>query len=111
MPRDDEIRLRHMLDAAREATSFVQDCTRRDFDTDRQLVLALIKNIEIVGEAATKITKPTRESLPEFPWGDIIGMRHRLVHEYFDIDRDIVWKTAREELPKLIVLLESVISP
>ncbi len=67
MLSDDDIRLRHMLDAAREATSFVRDCTRDDLNTDRQLVLALIKNIEIVGEAANRITEPTRRNLPELP--------------------------------------------
>ncbi len=111
MLSDDEIRLRHMLDAAREATSFVRESTRGDLNTNRQLVLALIKNIEIVGEAANRITEPTRQSLPELPWEQIIGMRNRLVHGYFDINLDIVWKTAREELPELIDLLESVISP
>ena len=111
MLKDDEIRLRHMLDAAREATSFVRDSTRSDLNTNRQLVLALVKNIEIFGEAATKITESTRQSLPELPWEQIVGMRHRLVHEYFDINLNIVWKTAQEELPELIVLLESAISP
>ena len=111
MRKDDAIRLRHMLDAAREAVSFVQDRTRGDMDIDRQLVLALVKDIEIVGEAATRITEPTRLSLREIPWDRITGMRHRLVHAYFDINLDIVWKTARDELPALIALLESVIPP
>lgn len=111
MHKDDEIRLRHMLDAAREATSFVRDSARSDLNTNRQLVLALVKNIEIFGEAATKITESTRRSLSELPWEEIIRMRHRLVHEYFDINLDIVWNTAQEELPELIVLLESAISP
>ena len=109
MRRDDEIRLRHMLDAAREAVSFVQGQARSDLDNDRQLVLALIKDIEIVGEAATQITEPTRSRLPEMPWQRIIGMRNRLVHAYFDINLDTVWKTVVEDLPGLIRLLESVI--
>ena len=111
MHKDDEIRLRHMLDAAREATFFVRDSTRSDLKIDRKLVLALVKNIEIVGEAANKITESTRRRLPELPWEQIVGMRHRLVHDYFDINLDIVWKTAQEELPELIALLESAISP
>ena len=111
MRRDDEICVRHMLDAAREAVSFAQGRTRDDLSTDRQLVLALVKDIEIVGQAATRITEPTRRSLPEVPWERIIGMRHRLVHAYFDINLDIVWKTAREELPALIAMLEAAIPP
>ena len=111
MRKDDAVRLRHMLDAAREAVSFVRGRTRGDMDTDRQLVLALVKDIEIVGEAATGVAEPTRRCLPEIPWERIVGMRHRLVHAYFDINLDIVWKTAREELPTLIALLEAAIPP
>ena len=111
MRRDDAIRLQHMLDAAREAVSFARGRTRGDLESDRQLVLALVKDIEIVGEAATRIAEPTRRRLPEIPWERIVGMRHRLVHAYFDINLDIVWKTARDELPALIALLEAAIPP
>lgn len=80
MRKDDEIRLRHMLDAAHEALSFVRGRKRCDLDNDRQLVLALIKDIEILGEAATRVLEPTRRDLPEIPWEQIVGMRNRLVH-------------------------------
>ncbi len=109
MRMDDEIRLRHMLDAASEALSFAEGRTRGDLDTDRQLVLALVKDIEIVGEAANQVTEPTRQRLPEMPWERIVGMRNRLVHAYFDINLDIVWKTVREDLPELIILLEQAV--
>lgn len=68
MRKDDGIRLRHMLEAAREARFFATGRTRSDLDTDRQLVLALVKDIEIVGEAATQITEATRKQLPAIPW-------------------------------------------
>lgn len=110
MRRHDEIRLRHMLDAAREAVSFARGRTRGDLDTDRQLVLSLVKDIEIVGEAATRVSEPARRRLPEMPWERIVGMRNRLVHAYFDVNLDIVWKTVREDLPELIALLEPAIS-
>ena len=106
MHRHDEIRLRHMLDAAREAVAFARGRTRSDLDDDRQLALALVKDIEIVGEAATQVAEPTRRRLPEIPWERIVGMRNRLVHAYFDINLDIVWITVREDLPTLISLLE-----
>ena len=109
MRRHDEIRLRHMLDAAREAVSFARGRTRGDLDTDRQLVLSLVKDIEIVGEAATRVSEPARRRLPEMPWERIVGMRNRLVHAYFDVNLDIVWKTVREDLPELIALLEPAI--
>lgn len=109
MPEQDDIRMRHMLDAAREAVSFAQGRTRGDLDTDRQLVLALVKDVEIVGEAATRVAEPARRRLPEIPWERLVGMRNRLVHAYFDINLDIVWKTVTEDLPGLISLLEPAI--
>ena len=111
MQKNDIVRLRHMLDAAKEAKSFAQTKTRRSLATDRQLVLALVKSIEIIGEAAAKITKKCREGLPQIPWENIIGMRHRLIHAYFDINLDILWKTVTEDLPPLIAALEKIIPP
>jgi uncharacterized protein with HEPN domain len=72
MREDDLIRLRHMLDAAREAISFSSNQSRSDLETNRMLVLSLVKDIEIVGEAAFQISPSTREELPEIPWEDII---------------------------------------
>ena len=74
MLKDDEIRLRHMLDAAREAVSFARDRVRGDLETDRQLVLSLVKDIEIVGEAAAQITEPTRMELSDIPWVQIVAI-------------------------------------
>ena len=91
MPKDDDIWLRHMLDAAHEAIEFAQGRTRVDLNGDRQLVLALVKDIEIIGEAAYRVSQTARNQLPDIPWDDIIGMRHRLVHAYFDINLDILW--------------------
>ena len=115
MRKDDEIRLRHMLEAAHEAAheaaSFARGRTRGDLDIDRKLVLSLVKDVEIVGEAATQITESTRQQLPTIPWEEIIGMRNRLVHAYFSINLDIVWQTVREDLPMLIALLEPLVPP
>ena len=108
MHEADVIRLRHMLDAAREAVEFVRGRTRTDLNDDRQLVLALVKDAEIIGEAANQVSRSTRDQTPGIPWDDIIGMRHRLVHAYFDINLDILWKTAQEDLPPLIAELERV---
>ena len=108
MQEDDVIRFRHMLDAAREAVEFVRGRTRADLNGDRQLVLALVKDIEILGEAAYQVTPGTRDQTPGIPWDDMIGMRHRLVHAYFDIDLDILWKTAQDDLPRLLAELKLV---
>ena len=111
MSREDEIRLRHMADAAREAASFATGRARGTLDTDRQLVMALVKEIEIVGEAAARVSEATREHLTDIPWDELIGMRNRLVHAYFDVNLDIVWQTVQEDLPKLIALLDLIEPP
>jgi uncharacterized protein with HEPN domain len=110
MRKDDLIRLRHMYDAACEAIEFTRSRTRSDLEKDRMLVLSLTKDIEIVGEAAYQISLESRQQLKEIPWDDIIGMRHRLVHAYFDINLDILWQTVTSDLPELIALLKSFFS-
>jgi len=109
MHKDDLIRFRHMLDAAKEAISFIKGKKRSDLDTDRMLVLSLVKSIEIMGEAASKVTKKSRDSHPEVPWLNIIGMRNRLIHVYFDIDLDRVWDTITDDLPPVIAALEKIV--
>ena len=110
MHRDDIVRLRHMLDAAREAQGFAATRSRSDLDHDRQLLLALVKAVEIIGEAATRVSIETRLEHPEIPWQDIVAMRHRLTHGYYDIDLDIVWSTVTEDLPPLAEELDAVLT-
>ena len=111
MQKDDPVRLRHMLDAAREAELFAQNKTRSDLDADRKLVLALVKDIEILWEAAANVTDKCQENTPQIPWSNITGMRNRLVHAYFDINLDILWKTVIEDLPSLVDELEQIVPP
>jgi len=101
----DEVRLRHMLDAARDAISFARGRNRSDLDRDRQFVLALVQCVQIVGEAAARVSEKTRSTLPDLPWPAIIGMRNRLVHGYYDIDHDAVWSTVANDLPPLVEAL------
>ena len=109
MHRDDVVRLQHMLDASNEAMEFAKGKTRNDLAKNRMLVLALVKAVEIIGEASYRINEDTRHQLPDVPWEDIIGMRHRLVHAYFDINLDILWKTVTEDLSMLNSLLEPIL--
>ncbi len=109
MQKSDSVRLQHMLDAAREAIGFAQGKTRADLDSDRKLVLALVKALEIVGEAAGQVSKATRDCLPSIPWADIAGMRNRLVHAYFDINLEVVWQTIQRDLPPLVAELEKTL--
>ena len=105
----DEIRVRHMLDAACEALAFTSDKTRADVESDRMLSLALIQLLEIIGEAANGISGEFCMNHPEIPWSSIIKMRHRLIHGYFDVDIDIVWQTISKDLPLLRRKLELVV--
>jgi uncharacterized protein with HEPN domain len=109
MQKPDIIRLRHMFDAAKEAMSFIQEEKRASLDADRKLVLALMKSVEIIGEAATKVTKECQEDLSQIPWPSIIGMRNRLIHAYFDVNLEILWKTVTEDIPNLIDELETIL--
>jgi Uncharacterized conserved protein len=109
MRKDDLIRVRHMLDAANEAITFSLDRTRGDLENDRMLTLSIVKLVEIIGEAASRVTAETREKYQEIPWADIIAMRNRLIHVYFDIDLDRVWDTVTDDLPGLMALLEKVL--
>lgn len=105
----DRIRLRHILDAAREALSFAEGKSRENLDKDRMLVLSIVREVEIIGEAASRISEETRTQYPQIPWIQMIHMRNHLVHVYFDIDLDIVWNTVRNDLPFLIGELEKIV--
>ncbi len=110
MPKNqDNVRLHHMLDSANEALSFAKGKNRSDLNDDRKLTLALVKCIEIIGEAATKVTPETRGKCPGIPWEEIITMRHRLIHGYFDIDLDRVWDTMTDDLPPLVKQLSFIL--
>jgi len=109
MRKDDRIRLQHMLDAANEALGFIQGKNRSDLDTNRMLVLSLVKELEIIGEPTNKVSTETRSQSSDIPWQDISGMRNRLIHAYFDVDLDVVWSTVTKDLPSLKALLEKLL--
>jgi uncharacterized protein with HEPN domain len=101
MQPDDLTRVRHMLEAAENAQRFISGKSRADLDTDPMLLFALVRAIEIIGEAASRVSAEQRTASPTVPWTAIVAMRNRLIHAYFDIDRDIVWRTVTEEIPSL----------
>ena len=110
MKNDDLFRFRHMLDSAREAEDISRGKSRSDLDSDRVICLAIVRLMEIIGEAAYNISAETKEQFPSIPWPGIINMRHRLVHGYYKINLDIVWKTLQEDLSPLIKSLEKILS-
>ena len=103
---DATVRLRHMLDHGREAVDMVQGRSRGDLDTDRQFNLALVRLLEIVGEAASRMTAEDCVLYPDIPWPQIVGLRNRLIHGYDDVDLDILWQIIAQDLPPLTATLE-----
>jgi uncharacterized protein with HEPN domain len=108
MPPEDLIRLRHMAEAARLAIGLCQGRQRADMGVDAVLRLAVLHAVQIVGEAAAKVTATGRTDAPTIDWPVIVGMRNRLVHAYFDIDADILWQTVMHGLPALLAQLQAV---
>jgi uncharacterized protein with HEPN domain len=98
---DDMTRLRHILDAAEKAGRFVAGRTRGDLEKDEMLSLALVRLLEVIGEAAAGMSPGLRRKYPALPWPQMTGMRNRLIHGYFDVNPDLIWRTVTEELPLL----------
>lgn len=106
--REDWVRLRHMLEAAEQALMFVAGRTRADLETDAMLRRAVVHCLQEIGEAACRVTAATQAGVP-IPWKSIVGMRNRLVHAYFEIDLDAVWKAMMEDLEPLSEALRPVV--
>ena len=98
-----------MVEAAAVVGQLIDGRTREDLDTDIALRLAVVRAIEIVGEAASRLSAETKNAVPAVPWAAIAGMRNRLVHAYFDIDYDVVWRTASIEVPVILVSLRDAL--
>ena len=91
--------------------AFAAPLTFSEFEDDRQHQLAILKAVEIIGEAASRISEETKAKHPGIPWSEIIGMRNRLVHGYFAVRLDRVWRTVQDDLPPLIAQLEALVPP
>ncbi len=108
--RDTGVPLRHMLHHAKEAISMARGKTRADLDNDRLLNLALVRLLEIIGEAASRVPKNERDLYSEIPWPEIIGLRNRLIHGYDEVDFDILWQIVQIDLPPLIDRLQEILT-
>ncbi|MFN0165417.1 MAG: DUF86 domain-containing protein [Bryobacteraceae bacterium] len=108
MPKDDLLYAGHMLDCARDAISLLGGRTRCEFDADKALRLALTHLLQTIGEAARRVSSEYRSQHASIPWDAIIGMRHRVVHDYMNVDEDIVWEVVTKELGSLIQQLEAL---
>ena len=110
MPRDDQDYLRQMLDAAYITLSFTEGRARDDLDSDLMLFFAVVKAIELIGEAASHVNTEVRGRHRTIEWAKIIGMRNRLAHVFRDINKDIVWNVIQLDIPRLIPRLEHALS-
>jgi uncharacterized protein with HEPN domain len=108
MHAEDRVRVRHMVEACEAALRFAAGRQRDDLDNDEMLLFAIVRAVEIVGEAASKVTEEARTSHGGIPWKAIIGMRNRLVHAYFEIDTGIVWIAVTVEIPALLAQLRAL---
>jgi uncharacterized protein with HEPN domain len=109
--RDDQLSLRQMLAHAREALALVEGKSRIDLDNQRVLVLALLQLLQIIGEAAGRVSSNFCELHPQIPWAQIVALRNRLIHGYDVIDLDIVWSILSSDLPALVAELDQLLSP
>ena len=106
---DDLISLKDMLSHASEALDLLGKTGREELGRDRVMQLALTRLVEIIGEAANRVSQKTREKNPEIPWPQIIGMRNRLIHGYDIIDYGLLWDTVTSDLPPLIKALQDTV--
>lgn len=107
--RDETVYVRHMLDAIDRVGQYLRGVDEERFFADSMLQDALIRQLEILGEAAGRISKETCQATPEIPWARVTGTRHRLIHDYFDVDSDLVWTVVTRELDPLKPKLEALL--
>lgn len=111
MPRDDTVYLVHMLETARKAAGKVSGLDLERFLADENLQLACVHLVQMIGEAASRVSAETQARHPTVPWRQVIGMRHRVVHHYLEVDLEMVWKVVSQDLGPLIGVLEQIVPP
>jgi uncharacterized protein with HEPN domain len=109
MPKDDLGYVGHMLDTAQKVVNKTAATTRAEYDADENLRLALAHLIQTLGEAARRVSVPFQTAHADIPWPQIIGIRHKVVHDYMHVDFDIVWAVATTDLPPLIEKLKRLV--
>jgi uncharacterized protein with HEPN domain len=110
MNERDELRLRHVLDAAEQISSYLSGVERATFLANRMLQDAVIRNLEIIGEACVNLSPAFKDAHADVPWLKASGIRNRLVHGYFDVDVGVVWKTAADSIPPFADQIRAILS-
>jgi uncharacterized protein with HEPN domain len=108
MIKNDQVYLEHILEAIIKIENFTNEISRFDFDRNVMIQDAVIRNIEIIGEATKKISKSFTQSHQKIPWSEMSGMRDKLIHDYLDVDLDVFWKTIEVDLPLLKELISNI---
>jgi len=108
---DDSVRLRHILDAATTALAILDGRTLEQLRANERDRLAIERLLEIVGEAANHVGPTTMARLDSLPWRDMIDMRNVVIHAYFDIELETVWKTVADDLPSVVAVLRAELNP
>lgn len=111
MPKDNWVYVGHMLDMCLQSREILYGKDRTDYDREIVLRLALTHLIQVIGEAAQQTSKEFQDLHPQVPWREIIGMRHRIVHDYLNVDEDVVWEVVQNDLPRLVSTLNDIIPP
>lgn len=101
--------LNDILESISDIKEFTAGMTQESFSKDKKTIKAVVRSLEVIGEAAGKIPQQIRNRYPEVSWQEIIGMRNRLIHEYFGIDIDIIWQTIEEDMEPLEVIVQSMV--
>ena len=107
--KDDQVYLRHILDAIEKIETYLTGQTYESFSNNNMIIDAVVRELEIIGEATNHLSDLLRESHPEIPWRDAIDMRNILIHEYFGVRTHLVWSTCKEDLPKLKKLIDDLL--
>ena len=98
-----------IINSISDIASFIEGMTVEDFTTDRKTINAVIRSIEVIGEAAKNIPPSVRDKHPSVPWKKMTGIRNKMIHEYFGVDLGILWKTAQEDIPELKTCIERLV--
>ena len=107
--RSDKLYLRDIFDSIEKIEKYIQDLNFEEFSEDLMIIDAVVRNLEIIGEATKNLSKEIKILYPEIPWKEMAGMRNKVIHEYFGVNLKIVWKTIKGRLPELKIKIEEIL--